>query len=50
MKIKRTFATSMREALALVKQEQGPDAVSTLIGVDSECPDVVIIAGDDGDE
>ena len=27
MKIKRTFATTMREALALVKQEQGPDAV-----------------------
>ena len=27
MRIKRTFATTMREALALVKQEQGPDAV-----------------------
>ena len=27
MRIKRTFAPTMREALALVKQEQGPDAV-----------------------
>ena len=27
MKIKRTFAPTMREALQLVKQEQGPDAV-----------------------
>ena len=27
MRIKRTFATTMRDALALVKQEQGPDAV-----------------------
>ncbi|MDH5354507.1 MAG: flagellar biosynthesis protein FlhF [Gammaproteobacteria bacterium] len=27
MRIKRTFATTMREALQLVKQEQGPDAV-----------------------
>ncbi len=27
MRIKRTFAATMREALALVKQEQGPDAV-----------------------
>ncbi len=27
MRIKRTFAATMRDALALVKQEQGPDAV-----------------------
>ncbi|MCP4186564.1 MAG: flagellar biosynthesis protein FlhF [Gammaproteobacteria bacterium] len=27
MRIKRTFATTMRDALQLVKQEQGPDAV-----------------------
>ena len=27
MKIKRTFAPTMREALSLVKQEQGADAV-----------------------
>ena len=27
MRIKRTFAPTMREALQLVKQEQGPDAV-----------------------
>jgi flagellar biosynthesis protein FlhF len=27
MRIKRTYAATMREALALVKQEQGPDAV-----------------------
>ena len=27
MRIKRTFAPTMREALHLVKQEQGPDAV-----------------------
>ncbi len=27
MRIKRTFAPTMREALSLVKQEQGPDAV-----------------------
>ncbi len=27
MRIKRTFATTMRDALILVKQEQGPDAV-----------------------
>ena len=27
MRIKRTFAATMRDALLLVKQEQGPDAV-----------------------
>ena len=27
MRIKRTYAATMREALALVKQEQGADAV-----------------------
>ncbi|MFT4607461.1 MAG: flagellar biosynthesis protein FlhF [Gammaproteobacteria bacterium] len=48
MKIKRTFAPTMREALSLVKQEQGPDAV--ILGNKKVPGGVEIISAIDYDE
>lgn len=48
MRIKRTFAPTMREALSLVKQEQGPDAV--ILGNKKVPGGVEIISAIDYDE
>jgi flagellar biosynthesis GTPase FlhF len=48
MKIKRTFATTMREALSQVKQEQGADAV--ILGNKKVPGGVEIISAIDYDE
>ena len=48
MRIKRTFATTMREALSQVKQEQGPDAV--ILGNKKVPGGVEIISALDYDE
>jgi flagellar biosynthesis protein FlhF len=48
MKIKRTFAPTMREALSLVKQEQGADAV--ILGNKKVAGGVEIISAIDYDE
>ena len=48
MRIKRTFATTMREALSQVKQEQGPDAV--ILGNKKVPGGVEIISAIDYDE
>ncbi len=48
MRIKRTFAPTMREALQLVKQEQGPDAV--ILGNNKVPGGVEILSAMDYDE
>jgi len=48
MRIKRTFAPTMREALQLVKQEQGPDAV--ILGNNKVPGGVEILSAIDFDE
>ncbi len=48
MKIKRTFAPTMREALSLIKQEQGADAV--ILGNKKVPGGVEIISAIDYDE
>ena len=48
MRIKRTFAPTMRDALQLVKQEQGPDAV--ILGNNKVPGGVEILSAIDFDE
>ncbi len=48
MRIKRTFAPTMRDALQLVKQEQGPDAV--ILGNNKVAGGVEILSAIDFDE